>query len=169
MCLTNSSLGQVTSEDDMICPRIFNVLRMLISISMFFCLFTASCSQKNQTNTSGNPEVPLTGFETWEIDNVEYIVEGTAYLIMKDENALFIIKVMTPFKPNGSHKQLARLFAIYANSHGYLKKMDSISYNGRPVKFSGAIGVALFEKQETGITVGWKYNFTLEELSRNHF
>jgi len=132
-------------------------------------LLCVSCGQKPRTQTSGNPEAPVTGPEVWKINGTKFNVEGTACLVMGNGQTLFVVKAITDFPPNASHKPIARALAKYAVDKGYPGKVEQSSWNGKPTPFSGSIGVALFQKSGVGsvaVAAGWKYNFTVEELKQ---
>ncbi len=138
-------------------------------IVLCLALLCVSCGQEPRTQTSGNPEGPVTGPEVWKIDGTNFNVEGTACLVMGNGQTLFVVKAITDFPPNASHKPIARVLAKYAVDNGYPGKVKQSYWNGKPTPFSGSIGVALFQKRGVGsvaVAAGWKYNFTVEELKQ---
>ncbi len=132
-------------------------------------LLCGSCGQEPRTQTSGNPEAPVTGPEVWNVNGTNFNVEGTACLVMGNGQTLFVVKAITDFAPQAFHKPIARALAKYAVDNGYPSKVKQSSWNGTPTPFSGSIGVALFQKRGVGsvaVAAGWKYNFTAEELKQ---
>lgn len=130
-------------------------------------LLCSSCG-KTPTQTSNNPEFPITGAEVWTVSGTNYNIEGTALLVMGNGQTLFVVKALTDHNPDGSQQPVARCLAKYAVDHGYHKRAISSWGNGRPQPFSGAVGVALIHKTGLGpssVSYGYRYSFTVAELS----
>jgi hypothetical protein len=120
-----------------------------------------------QTQTSSNPESPITGPEVWSVSATNYDIQGTALLTMGNGQTLFIIKALCNFVPDKTHRPVARSLAKYAVDHGYLKKVKQSWWNGTPQQFSGAVGVALMQKSRGDFSApnsGYRYSFTVAEL-----
>src|ERR1035437_5351212 len=106
-------------------------------------LFCCSCGKPPPTQTSNNPEFPISGAEVWTVSGTNYNIEGTALLVMGNGQTLFVIKALCEYQPDASHTPIARSLAKYAVAHGYHKKVSASWGNGRPQPFSGGVGVAL--------------------------
>jgi hypothetical protein len=133
-----------------------------------FALVMAIRCMAAQTQTSSNPEIPVSGPAVWKIAGVEYKIEGTAFLVMGNGQGLFIVKALCDFSPNASHRRFAESLARYAVAQE-LQKKAALVWNGKPLPFSGSIGVALMQQQSALIftaTSGHKYIFTVDELEK---
>jgi hypothetical protein len=145
------------------------IVKVFIIVTFTFCVLLL-CSEKgsSQTQTSPNPEFPITGAEVWDISGTNYNIEGTSLLVMGNGQTLFVIKALCDFQPDASHKPIARSLAKYAVGHGYHKKVSaSWGNDGKPQPFSDAVGVALIHKSGIGplaVSSGYKYHFTVVEL-----
>jgi hypothetical protein len=120
-----------------------------------------------QTQTSPNPESPITGPEVWSISGTNYDIQGTALLTMGNGQTLFVIKALCDFVPDNTYKPVAWLLAKYAVDHGYHKKVKQSWWNGMPQQFSGSVGVALMHKSHGDSSLpnsGYRYSFPLAEL-----
>ncbi len=120
-----------------------------------------------QTQTSSNPESPITGPEVWRLSATNYDIQGTALLTMGNGQTLFVIKALCDFVPDKTHKPVAYLLAKYAVDRGYLKKVKQSWWNGTPQQFSGTVGVALMQKSHGDSSApnsGYRYSFTVAEL-----
>jgi hypothetical protein len=140
----------------------FSLLILCVSIAL------TSCGKRPTTRTSQNPEIPITGAEVWKVNGTNFNIEGTACLIMGNDQTLFIVKALCDFSPNASHKPIACNLAKYALDHTYPAKLKQASWNGKGIPFSGSIGVALIQKQNIGnvsASSGWRYPFTVQELT----
>src|ERR1035437_3117366 len=113
-------------------------------ITCFVLLFT-SCGKPPQTQTSPNPEAPITGPEVWNVNGPKFNIEGTALLVMGNGQTLFIFKALCDFAPDQTHRPLARAITKYAVDNGYPSKVKESSWNGKPTPPSDGIGVALLK------------------------
>ena len=132
-------------------------------------LLCASCGKAPPTQTSNNPEAPVTGPEIWNVNGTNFNIEGTACLVMGNGQTLFVVKAITDFAPGAADQPIARALAKYAVDNGYPGKVKQSYGNGKPTPFSGGIGVALFRKQGVGsmaVAAEWKYHFTVKELQQ---
>src|ERR1035437_6136684 len=135
-------------------------------ITCFVLLFT-SCGKPPQTQTSPNPEAPITGPEVWNVNGTKFNIEGTALLVMGNGQTLFIVKALCDFAPDQTHRPLALAITKYAVDNGYPSKVKESSWNGKPTPPSDGIGVALFQKQTMGsvaMSSGCRYSFGINEL-----
>jgi hypothetical protein len=122
-----------------------------------------------QTQTSSDPELPVSGPAVWKIAGVEYQIDGTALVVMGNGQGLFIVKAQCDFPPDASHRGIAKSIAQYAVDHGLQKKAGQVLWNGKPVPFSGAVGVALAQQQSAILITapnGFRYTFLLGELQK---
>ena len=97
-------------------------MRRLLSI-LTLTLLCVSGGGAPPTQTSGNPECPVTGTEVWTIAGKNYDIEGTALLTMGNGQTLFIVKALCASQPDRSWMPVARALAKYAIDHGYHKKV----------------------------------------------
>ena len=137
-------------------------------ILLIVALLCSSCGKPAPTQTSNNPEFPITGAEVWIVSGTNYNIEATTLLVMGNGETLFVIKALCDYRPDASHKPIARSLAKYAVDHGYHKKVSASWGNGRPQPFSGAVGVALINKIAVGATsasYGYRYSFQIAELA----
>ena len=137
---------------------------LIILSSVLFVLLSGCENPPKQTQTSTNPEVPITGKEVWTIEDTDWTIEGTAMLIMGNGTGLCVVKAHVDFSPNATHRPMARSLAKYAVKNKYHKKVSNAVHNGKPVKFSGGIGVALVDRHGLGLNSGYRYSFKVDEL-----
>ena len=143
-------------------------MKARILTTLAFSMLILSCGKgSSQTQTSNNPEFPITGAEVWNISGTNYNIEGTSLLVMGNGQTLFVVKALCDFQPDVSHKPIARSLAKYAVDHRYHKKVSASWGNGKPQPFSEAVGVALIHKSGAdplAVSSGYKYHFTVAEL-----
>ena len=123
-----------------------------------------------QTQTSGNPESPLSGAEVWNVSGTNYSIEGTALLALGKGQTMFVVKAISEFYPNQSHKSVARALAKYAFDHGYVSRVTQSWWNGVPQQFSGSVGVALIQKYpdaSSNSSSGYRYQFSVADLEES--
>jgi hypothetical protein len=148
---------------------------ILLGLATLICVFGTlrsfqlipSFSKPSQTQTSSNPEFPITGAEVWNVRGTNYNIEGTSLLVMGNGQTLFVIKALCNFAPDVTHKPIAQSLAKYAVEHGYHKKVSASWRNGIAQPFSGVIGVALIQQSGSGILTlssGYRYTFQVSEL-----
>ena len=80
---------------------------------------------------------------------------------------MFVVKALTDFYPTASDRDVAKSIARYAIEHGYNKKVVSVSSNGKNVKISDYIGVALIKKGDLGGLTGaygYRYHFKISDV-----
>ena len=140
-----------------------------VVFALAFLLFCSACRRtpSAQTRTTRNPEIPITGPEVWDINGTAYQIEGTSWLLMGNGRSLFVIKAIVEFTPSASHRPVAAQLAKYATDNGYTDKMKGRTWQGRPVPYSGSIGVTLCQTRGLGsahVFAGYRYNFDNEEL-----
>jgi hypothetical protein len=148
-------LGLVT----MIC--VFGALRSFHLIPSF--------GKPPQTQTSSNPEFPITGAEVWSVLGTNYNIEGTSLLVMGNGQTLFVVKALCNFAPDATHKPIAQSLAKYAVEHGYHKKVSASWGNGIAQPFSGVTGVAFIQQRNNSVLTlnsGYRYTFQIQELER---
>jgi len=129
--------------------------------------FVSGCGKAPPTQTSTNPELPLTGAEIWKVDGTNFNVEGTAALVMGNGQTLLVVKALCDFQADGSHRPIAEALAKYAVDHGYQNALTASSSGGAPRPFSGSVGVALTQKRSIGSVAansGYRYSFKIAEL-----
>jgi len=147
----------------------------LLGLATLICAFGTlrslhlipSFSKPPQTQTSPNPEFPITGAEVWSVLGTNYNVEGTSLLVMGNGQTMFIVKALINFKPDATHKPIAQSLAKYAVEHGYHKKVSASWGNGVAQPFSGVIGVALIRQSSSGLlslNSGYRYTFPVKDL-----
>jgi hypothetical protein len=120
-----------------------------------------------QTQTSSNPEFPITGAEVWSVLGTNYNIEGTSLLVMGNGQTLFVVKALCNFAPDATHKPIAQLLAKYAVEHGYHKRVSASWGNGIAQPFSGVVGVALIQQSSKDfltLSSGYRYTFPITEL-----
>ena len=100
--------------------------------------FVSGCGKAPPTQTSTNPELPLTGAEVWKVDGTNFNVEGTAALVMGNGQTLVVVKALCDFRADGSHRPIAEALAKYAVDHGYQNALTASSSGGAPRPFSGS-------------------------------
>ena len=146
----------------------------------FFALVTVAlivgaCGKPPPTQTSNNPELPLTGTEVWSVSGTNFNIEGTAALLLRNGQTLLVVKALCDFQANASHRPIGRALAKYAVDHGYQNRLASssssssspLSAPGARRPFSGSVGVALTQKRSIGsvsASTGYRYSFTVAEL-----
>ena len=138
-------------------------------------LLISGCGKAPPTQTSNNPEFPLTGAEVWNVSGTNFNVEGTAALLLGNGQTLLVVKALCDFQASASHRPIARALAKYAVEHGYQNRLASSSSSspspssapGARRPFSGSVGVALTQKRSIGsvsASTGYRYSFTVAEL-----
>ena len=142
-------------------------------------LLMSGCGKAPPTQTSNNPELPLTGPEVWNVAGTNFNVEGTAALLLGNGQTLLVVKALCDFQANASHRPIGRALAKYAVDHGYQNRLASSSSSssssspssasalGARRPFSGSVGVALTQKRSIGsvsASTGYRYSFTVAEL-----
>jgi hypothetical protein len=150
---------------------------ILLGLGMLICTFGTlrsfhlipSFGKPPQTQTSFNPEFPITGAEVWSVLGTNYSIEGTSLLVMGNGQTLFVVKALCNFAPDATHKPIAQSLAKYAVEHNYHKKVSASWANGIAQPFSGLIGVALIQQRNNGVLTlssGYRYTFQIQELEK---
>jgi hypothetical protein len=135
--------------------------------ALAIALLVSACGKAPPTQTSTNPELPLTGAEVWKVGGTNFSVEGTAALVMGNGQTLLVVKALCDFQADTSHRPIAQALAKYAVEHGYQKAITESSRGGKLPPFSGAVGVALTQKRSIGSVAassGYRYSFKAAEL-----
>src|SRR5215510_6109155 len=96
-------------------------MKAFLTTALAVALVVSACGKAPPTQTSTNPEVPLTGAEVWSLAGTNFNIEGTAALILRNGRTLLVVKALCGFPANASHKPIAQALAKYAVDHGYQK------------------------------------------------
>jgi hypothetical protein len=142
-------------------------MKASLTTALAVALLASACGKAPTTQTSTNPELPLSGAEVWKVSGTNFNIEGTAALVMGNGQTLLVVKALCDFQANASHKPIAQALAKYAVDHGYQNAITASSRGGKLPPFSGAVGVALTQKRSIGSVAaasGYRYSFKVAEL-----
>lgn len=129
------------------------------ALILLICL-VAGCGQSRPPRTAQNPQVRVSGRETWSLTTGDTVVLETALLKFHDGEAMLVVKASCE-TPGPMEKPLAKELAEYAVQHKYLKKAEARRSLLRAKKLGNRIGVALVAPDGKS---GYRFNFSLDEL-----
>lgn len=144
--------------------------RRLGQRNLWCCVVLAlvsACGPGRSSRTTLNPQIPVSGPETWTVGVREWSIEGTDLILSPDGSAMLAVKALFQEKAGPSQEPLARELATYALHHGYLEKAASALPEDGRFSVAANIGVALINRVSTpvgSVAGGYRYNFQAKDL-----
>ena len=142
-----------------------NIIGILIFSSLL--LGGINCFAGN-IKTSQEPEIQVSGEESWMIQGNKYKIDGTMLVrVAPYPSHLYAIRILISEKPSSKHESLARAIAKYAFDNGYLDMARKCKFNSNPVVLVPNIGVAVIRRTGPSFfnhAEGYRFQFNTEEL-----
>ena len=144
-------------------------LERIASIAVIMFAFGSVGCRIGPARTASNPQISVSGSETWKIAERTWEVQETALLLFPEGESMLVVKALYDGRPGPQQSPLAQELARYALEQGYLDRARDKLRPADRVKLANRIGVALVRQAGSSmlsIASSHRYNFTLEELSQ---
>jgi hypothetical protein len=141
-----------------------SIIAVLIVVGLLF--FTKPTYQK--IRTSPYPEYTLKIRQLWHFGDFSVKVEETAVVMLPQEGPMFIIKMINnEIKDERKRREYAKQIAFLVYKNKIYEQANVLKINGKPIVLLPKIGIAIIEKQGTGMISkfnGHRYQFPFSEL-----
>ena len=97
-------------------------LERIASIAVIMFAFGSVGCRIGPTRTASNPQISVSGSETWKIAERTWEVQETALLLFPEGESMLVVKALYDGRPGPQQSPLAQELARYALEQGYLDR-----------------------------------------------